>query len=239
MPKLHKRYHLSIGISNSEMSSGKNSTLRFSFSVLLFVIYGLFFVGCRSSEHEIEKYILQMAATGANDRASAVKHLKEIGAPAVPNLILALDSQDLAVRANVVWLLGEIGEPVEKIVPFLIRAFADSDQNVRTIALLSIISIGNPTVPFLIDVFGHPNAGVRQQAAFALGEIGQPINLIIPALIGNLDDSEWNVRRVSVRALLNIGQPAEPQLIEALNNGNRETRRTARIALDQMAHRKR
>ena len=221
------------------MSSNKNSALRFSFSVLLFVIYGFFFVGCRSSEHEIEKYILQMAATGVNDRASAVKRLKEIGAPAVPNLILALDSQDLAVRANVVWLLGEIGEPVEKIVPFLIRAFADSDQNVRTTALLSIISIGNPTVPFLIDAFGHPNAGVRQQAAFALGEIGQPISLIIPALIGNLDDSEWNVRRVSVRALLNIGQPAEPQLIEALNNGNRETRRTARIALDQMAHRKR
>ena len=239
MPKLYKRYHLSIGISNSEMSSDKNSTLRFSFSVLLFVIYGLVFVGCRSSEHEIEKYILQMAATGATARASAVKHLKEIGAPAVPNLILALDSQDLAVRANVVWLLGEIGEPVEKIVPFLIRAFADSDQNVCTIALLSIISIGNPTVPFLIDVFGHPNAGVRQQAAFALGEIGQPINLIIPALIGNLDDSEWNVRRVSVRALLNIGQLAEPQLIEALNHGNRETRRTARIALDQMAHRTR
>ena len=124
-------------------------------------------------------------------------------------------------------------------MPFLIRAFADSDQNVRTTALLSIISIGNPTVPFLIDVLRHPNAGVRQQAAFALGEIGQPINLIIPALIGNLDDSEWNVRRVSVRALLNIGQLAEPQLIEALNHGNRETRRTARIALDQMAHRKR
>jgi HEAT repeat protein len=94
-------------------------------------------------------------------------------------------------------------------------------------------------VPFLIDVFESPNADVRQQAAFALGEIGQPINFIIPALIDNLDDKEWNVRRVSVRALLNIGQPAVPQLIEALNRGNRETQRTARIALDQMAHRKR
>ena len=94
------------------MASNKNNTLRFSFSVLLLVIYGVFFVGCRSSEHEIEKYNLQMAETGANDRASAVKHLKEIGAPAVPNLILALDSQGLAVRANIVWLLGEIVEPV-------------------------------------------------------------------------------------------------------------------------------
>ena len=221
------------------MSTGKDSTLRFNCSVLLFVIYGLLFVSCRSSEHEIEKYVLQMVATNANDRALAVKYLREVGAPAIPNLIVELDSQDLAVRANVVWLLGEIREPVEQIAPLLIRAFADSDQNVRTTALLSIISIGKSAVPFLIDVFESPNADVRQQAAFALGEIGQPINFIIPALIGNLDDKEWNVRRVSVRALLNIGQPAVPQLIEALNHGNKETQRTARIALDQMAHRKR
>ena len=180
-----------------------------------------------------------MVSTNANDRALAVKYLREVGAPAIPNLIVALDSQDLTIRANAVWLLGEIGEPVKQIVPLLIRAFADSDQNVRTTALLSIISIGKSAVPFLIDVFESPNADIRQQAAFALGEIGQPINLIIPALIGNLDDKEWNVRRVSVRALLNIGQPAVPQLIEALNRGNRETQRTARIALDQMAHRKR
>ena len=115
------------------MWSNKNSALRFSFSVLLFVIYGFFFVGCRSSEHEIEKYILQMAATGVNDRASAVKRLKEIGAPAVPNLILALDSQDLAVRANVVWLLGEIGEPVEKIVLDIVFTNLPCNENISNV----------------------------------------------------------------------------------------------------------
>ena len=221
------------------MSTGKNSTLRFNCSVLLFVIYGLLFVSCRSSEHEIEKYVLQMVSTNANDRALAVKYLREVGAPAIPNLIVALDSQDLTIRANAVWLLGEIGEPVEQVVPALIHAFADAEQNVRTTASLSIVSMGKSTVPFLIDVFGSPNADVRQQAAFALGEIGQPLDLIIPVLIGNLDDREWNVRRVSVRALLNIGQPAVAQLTEALNHGDRETQRTARIALDQMSHRKR
>ena len=98
------------------MSTGKNSTLRFNCSVLLFVIYGLLFVSCRTSEHEIEKYVLQMVSTNANDRALAVKYLREVGALAIPNLIVALDSQDLTIRANVVWLLGEIGEPVEQMV---------------------------------------------------------------------------------------------------------------------------
>ncbi|MEE3195280.1 MAG: hypothetical protein VX289_12260, partial [Candidatus Poribacteria bacterium] len=69
------------------MSTGKNSTLRFNCSVLLFVIYGLLFVSCRTSEHEIEKYVLQMVSTNANDRALAVKYLREVGALAIPNLI--------------------------------------------------------------------------------------------------------------------------------------------------------
>ena len=61
----------------------------------------------------------------------------------------------------------------------------------------------------------------------------------MPPLINNFDDPEWNVRRVSVRALLNIGQPAVPLLSEALEIGNKETQRVARIALDQMKNRKR
>ena len=221
------------------MSSTKNGPLRFTCSVLFFIINSIILVNCESPKHEIKKYILQMGALDANDRASAVKHLQQIGAPSVSSLVVALDSQNPAMRANIVWLLGEIGEPVEQVAPALIHAFADAEQNVRTTASLSIVSMGKSTVPFLIDVFGSPNADVRQQAAFALGEIGQPIDLIIPALIGNLDDREWNVRRISVRALLNIGQPAVPQLTEALNHGDRETQRTARIALDQMSHRKR
>lgn len=219
--------------------SSKNSPLQFNCLVLCLTISSMFFMSCVSPEHEIEKYILQMAASDVNDRALAVKHLRQIGASAVPKLVVALDSRNLAVRTNIVWLLGEIGEPAEQIAPVLIRAFTDADQNVRTTALLSIISMGKSAVPFLIDVFESSNADVRQKAAFALGEIGQPVDLIIPALIGNLDDREWNVRRVSVRALLNIGQPAVSQLTEALNHGDRETQRTARIALDQMAYRKR
>ena len=61
----------------------------------------------------------------------------------------------------------------------------------------------------------------------------------MPTLINNFDDPEWNVRRVSVRGLLNIGQPAVHLLTEASIKGNKETQRVARIALDQMQNRKR
>ncbi|MBI1923628.1 HEAT repeat domain-containing protein, partial [Candidatus Poribacteria bacterium] len=53
------------------------------------------------------------------------------------------------------------------------------------------------------------------------------------------NDTEWNVRRVSVRALLNIGERAVPQLQEALNDADADIRRFAAIALSQMEHRTR
>ena len=40
--------------------------------------------------------------------------------PAVPNLIAALDDEDLAVRKNVVRALGQIGAPARDAIPQLI-----------------------------------------------------------------------------------------------------------------------
>jgi len=201
-------------------------------------IYG--FVGCMNGEEQVYRQIAQLGTTEVDVRAEATNRIRQIGAEAVPILIEVLnEEEDEYTRASAIWLLSEIGQPLDLVAHALIGSLGDGDQHVSQTAASALISLGEPVVNSLIRALEHTSTTVRIQATYALGEIGQPIEKIMPPLINNFDDPEWNVRRVSVRALLDIGQPAVPLLTEALEKGNKETQRVARIALDQMKHRKR
>ena len=193
-----------------------------------------------NGEEQVYRQIAQLGATEASVRAEATNRIRQIGAEAVPILIEVLnEEEDEYTRASAIWLLSEIGQPLDLVAHALIGSLGDGDQHVSQTAASALISLGEPVVNSLIQALEHTSTTVRIQATYALGEIGQPIEKIMPPLINNFDDPEWNVRRVSVRALLDIGQPAVPLLTEALEKGNKETQRVARIALDQMKHRKR
>ena len=193
-----------------------------------------------NGEEQVYRQIAQLGATEVGVRAEATNRIRQIGAEAVPILIEVLnEEEDEYTRASAIWLLSEIGQPLDLVAHALIGSLGDGDQHVSQTAASALISLGEPVVNSLIQALEHTSTTVRIQATYALGEIGQPIEKIMPPLINNFDDPEWNVRRVSVRALLDIGQPAVPLLTEALEKGNKETQRVARIALDQMKHRKR
>ena len=193
-----------------------------------------------NGEEQVYRQIAQLGATEASVRAEATNRIRQIGAEAVPILIEVLnEEEDEYTRASAIWLLSEIGQPLDLVAHALIGSLGDGDQHVSQTAASALISLGEPVVNSLIQALEHTSTTVRIQATYALGEIGQPIEKIMPPLINNFDDPEWNVRRVSVRALLNIGQPAVPLLTEALEKGNKETQRVAQIVLDQMKHRKR
>lgn len=193
-----------------------------------------------NGEEQVYRQVAQLESTEVSVRAEATNRIRQIGAEAVPVLIEVLnEEEDEYTRASAIWLLSEIGQPLDLVAHALIGSLGDSDQNVSQTATSALISLGEPVVDSLIQALEHVSTTVRIQATYALGEIGQPIEKIMPSLINNFDDPEWNVRRVSVRALLNIGQPAVPLLTEALEKGNKETQRVAQIALDQMKHRKR
>ena len=193
-----------------------------------------------NGEVQVYRQIAQLGATEVGVRAEATNRIRQIGAEAVPILIEVLnEEEDEYTRASAIWLLSEIGQPLDLVAHALIGSLGDGDQHVSQTAASALISLGEPVVNSLIHALEHTSTTVRIQATYALGEIGQPIEKIMPPLINNFDDPEWNVRRVSVRALLDIGQPAVPLLTEALEKGNKETQRVARIALDQMKHRKR
>ena len=193
-----------------------------------------------NGEEQVYRQVAQLESTKVSVRAEATNRIRQIGDEAVPVLIKVLNEEGNGyTRASAIWLLSEIGQPFDLVAHALIGSLGDSDQNVSQTATSALISLGEPVVDSLIQALEHVSTTVRIQATYALGEIGQPIEKIMPSLINNFDDPEWNVRRVSVRALLNIGQPAVPLLTEALEKGNKETQRVAQIALDQMKHRKR
>ena len=204
-----------------------------------FCILTLALVACESQEQKIHQFITQLGAEDAQVRAQATEALGQIGEPAVEALIAALRHENPSLRASVVWKLSEIGRPINRIVPALIGALGDASENVGVAASMALADIGEPAVRFLIEALKDEKADIRLHVAYVLGEIGSPADTIIPALILRLGDKESNVRRVSVRALLNFGPRAVPQLKEALNDDNAATRRFAQIALTQMEHRKR
>ncbi len=215
--------------------------LRFSLIALIFLNATLDgFFGCTNKEEQIYRQVAQLGSTELNIRAETTSRIQKIGAEAVPALIrISNEEENEYARNSAIWLLGEIGEPLDVVAHALISLLNDTNQNVSQTATTALISLGEPAVDSLVQALRNSSTNTRIQAAYALGEIGKPIEKIMPPLINNFDDPEWNVRRVSVRALLNIGQPAVPLLSEALEIGNKETQRVARIALDQMKNRKR
>ena len=196
-------------------------------------------IGC-TNKQEVYHQVFQLRSTDLHARAEATRAIQKIGVDAVPALIKILDEQENEyARISAIWLLGEIGEPVDVVASALISLLDDFNSGVGQTATTALISMGEPAVDFLVQALEHYSTNTRIQASYALGEIGKPIERIMPTLINNFDDPEWNVRRVSVRGLLNIGQPAVHLLTEASIKGNKETQRVARIALDQMQNRKR
>jgi HEAT repeat protein len=74
-------------------------------------------------------------------------------------------------------------------------------------------------VPALIQALGDKNENVRQAAAVALGEIGPEAKEAVPALTQMLEDEDKDVRQYTVEALREIGPEAKeavPALIQVL-----------------------
>lgn len=89
---------------------------------------------------------------------------------------------------------------------------------------------GREAWPALQQALKHPHRRVRKAAVQALGLLAEPDS--VPALADLLlHDAAAGVRQAAAQALANIGSPAEPALVTALQQGDGEVRRLARNAL--------
>ncbi len=100
---------------------------------------------------------------------AAVQALQEIGHPAVPALIRALQHHDNHVRWHATRALGKVGDL--KATPALLEALEDVDSGVRWSAGEALIRLGDEILEPLLENLAHKplNAFLRQSNIHMLG----------------------------------------------------------------------
>jgi HEAT repeat protein len=117
---------------------------------------------------------------------AAVQALQEMGQPAVPALIGALQHPDDHVRWHAARALGRIGDP--EAIPALVQALGDVDSGVRWLAGEALIGLGDDVLEPLLEMLAHTrlNAFIRDSAIHVLSHFQreglQEITPIVEAL---------------------------------------------------------
>ena len=149
-------------------------------------------------------------------RGRALQGLKDIGSPAVPLLIIALENPNPQVCRKASCVLDNIGYELKDIGDFravapLIDALKDKHARVRSRAAYALSRIGNPSAikPLIATIRdGAPN--VRINALHALSKFGEST---AAALTSALADPTTSVRRHTITVLEKTGNKgAIPQL---------------------------
>ena len=144
----------------------------------------------RSDDVTIIRRLVDRLARDDVSRQDARQELVEIGAPAVPFLLPAMESSDDRLRWEAAKTLGQIGDA--RAVPALIKALEDRRGDIRWLAARGLIAIGRPSVRPLIETL-HDNSDsalLRQGAghvlkALAAGSLEEVLAPVIASLGGS------------------------------------------------------
>ena len=192
-----------------------------------------------------------------NSQDKQADELAQIGAPAVPDLIRALNHRNKQVRFAAAQTLGDIGAPAEAAVPALVQTLEQKNSKIykdpslplefHWAVTMALGKIGGSGVPVLIQLLEdktgkirvHPHGvlelGIRAHAAFALGMIDEPSKEVVEILINALSDKDTQVRRGAARAFRHKSEKkAIPALIKAIKDRDKEVRFYATSALGDM-----
>ena len=184
----------------------------------------------RHKEKTIDEWIEELDHNDVEVRRSAARALEQTGPEAkdaIPALIEALEDKDEYVRAAAGRALGKIGPEAERAIPILMKMIKDQVMIVRMGAAIGLGGIGpkaREAIPVLADALEGPNEdhNVQYRAAEALGKMGPEA---IPALVKAIQNTQYFVRRMSARALGEIGgADVVPALIKALQDDDRNVR---------------
>lgn len=100
-------------------------------------------------------------------------------------------------------------------IQFLAKLLENDDNEMRKKARKSLVLMGKKAIPSLLLVLENSKIHqARWEAAKALGSIGDA--RAISSLIKALEDPESDVAWLAAKALEKLGQPAWPELFQAL-----------------------
>jgi HEAT repeat protein len=173
----------------------------------------------------------------------ALRCLGPVASDALPSMINCLDDPDFAVRDDAVTGLGTIHQEPERVVPILIN-FIEKNRADKILCQDAIGSLGmfgeqaKPAIPILLGFLNHQEASaLRGQVLRALVKIHAKPELVVPALMASLHDSDAEVQKFSIIGLGAFGADAKlavPALIDSLIDPNDEVRILAVDALGQI-----
>jgi len=179
-------------------------------------------------------------------REEAAKALAELGDPGTLEALLQACADDFwSVRSLAGWGVAKIGGP--KAVEALIGLFNDPIMEVRNDAVVAMAKLGESTSGRLIGALKDERWRVREYAAKACGDIKDPrlidpliaacrdrdgavksaaaealgklrTDKAVPALLKLFRDTSKTVRETAGTALMTIGEPSVPLLLDALTD---------------------
>jgi len=150
--------------------------------------------------------------------------LASIGRAAVPALVQVLGSESELLCVDAAQALGRMGETALPAAPSLVRALTDERARVRFAAAVALRQIEPAEVGNLADGLRSSGEPVRAPAVLDLMVVG---DRGVDAVSLALDHWQQKVSPEAIRALVDIGGPAVPALLEALRDGNCRVRRAA------------
>ena len=117
----------------------------------------------------------------------------------------------------------------EDAIPALLDLTHSKDVDARWWALRTLAQSSLARTEWLVPFLDDPASELRQCAV--LGLANKPDESAIPPLVQALSDEDNLVGNLAVRALVNIGKPATPSLIEQVKSGKQSARILALRAL--------
>ncbi len=120
-------------------------------------------------EKEIEERIANMPYSRGLKRLANLMRLGDIGEPAVPYLLEALENSDPDQRASSIYALGLIND--KGTLPALRERLSDTDRNVQLEAAASLLGMGDwKGVSFLITALDDQDRFIRYKSFEALNK---------------------------------------------------------------------
>lgn len=160
----------------------------------------------------------------------ALQSLGELGEAAIPSLIEALRNKSWAVRRNAAKALVRMGR---RSLDAIVEAMYSDDEDVQFWASEVLAEFGEEGLDRFLEILEKGSQANRLCAISALGKIGSV--RAVPALVQQLGHEAWAVRRAASDALWEIGEPAVPSLIEALDDASSDVQFWSIQALGEIA----
>jgi HEAT repeat protein len=187
---------------------------------------------------DIDRLITQLTTDRQTPQArrSTINALTQIGPAAIPKLLPLLQHPDAGIRQSAVWALSNMGRSAASALPTLLPLLKDPVAEVRMVTAWAVGELSESTASAIVHLrplLQDRDFRVRAEAVQAFSNHADA-DRAVPDLIPLIDDQNALVRRMTVRALGEIGTGAKsavPQLILRLKDDDRLVRGNAITAL--------